>query len=157
MAGKSQTRGFRQVRTIRAAQEISFRKSDVFFLILYSGFIFFLSTRPAPAPSYVLFPHIDKLFHAIEYSVLGCLWLRVLSRVYPEGRGLKAPIFSLIICLIYSAADESLQRLVPSRLSSAGDALADGAGAAIAIGVIRWARGRSVRRTGRKVSRASGL
>jgi len=89
--------------------------------------------------------------------VLGCLWLRVLSRVYPEGRGLKAPIFSLIICLTYSAADESLQRLVPSRLSSAGDALADGAGAAIAIGVIRWARGRSVRRTGRKVSRASGL
>ena len=29
--------------------------------------------------------------------------------------------------------------------------------AAIAIGVIRWARGRSVRRTERKVSRASGL
>ena len=157
MAGKSQTRGFRQVRNIGAAQTVSLRKSDVFFLFLYSGFIFFLSTRPAPAPSYILFPHIDKLFHAIEYGVLGWLWFRVLGRAGPEGRGLKAPLLSLIICLIYAAADESLQRLAPNRLSSAGDVLADGAGAAIAIGLGRWARGRGVRKAGGKLSRASGL
>jgi len=89
--------------------------------------------------------------------VLGWLWVRVLSRVGPEGWGLKAPLLSLIICLIYAAVDESLQRLVPNRLSSAGDLLADGAGAAIAIGLGRWARGRGVRKTGSKVSRAPGL
>ena len=89
--------------------------------------------------------------------MLGWLWFRVLGRSGPEGRGLKAPVLSLIICLIYAAADESLQRLVPNRLSSAGDLLADGAGAAIAIGLGRWARARGVRKAGRKLSRASGL
>ena len=157
MAGEPQAGGLRQVRLVKVAQNLSFRKSDGLILFLYSGFIFSLSAQPdlAPSfiPSFIFFAHFDKLFHAVEFGVLGYLWLRALGRAGLDGRAMKAAILSLIICLIYAVADESLQSLVPNRIPSVGDLFADGAGAALAIGVGQWVR----RRRGLRGERAKLL
>ncbi len=157
MAGEPQAGGLRQVRRVKVAQNLSFRKSDGLILFLFSGFIFSLSAQPdlAPSfiPSFIFFAHFDKLFHAVEFGVLGYLWLRAFGRAGLEGppldgRAMKAAILSLIICLIYAVADESLQSLVPNRIPSVGDLFADGAGAALAIGVGQWVRRRRGLRKG---------
>ena len=149
---------------MKVAQNLSFRKSDGLILFLYSGLIFSLSAQSDPAPSFFIpFAHFDKLFHAVEFGVLGTLWLRALGRAGLDGppldgRGMKAAILSLIICLIYAVADESLQSLVPNRTPSLGDLFADGAGAALAIGVGQWVRRRrGLRGEMAKLSRRAAL
>lgn len=127
------------------AQTISLRKTDIFALLIYSSLIFYLSSQSDPAPVIVPFldiPHLDKLFHATEYGVLGLLWFRVLRKVDFHNLNAVVPIISIFICLVYAVLDESLQQFVPNRMSSIGDLLADAIGASLAVGIgqVTWHR-----------------
>lgn len=42
----------------------------------YTGLIFWLASSTRPIPGMDLFPHMDKLFHGVEYLPYGVLWIR---------------------------------------------------------------------------------
>ena len=120
------------------ARTIPLPKTDIFALLIYSSLIFYLSSQSDPAPAIVPFLdilHLDKLFHATEYGVLGLLWFRVLRKVDFRNPNAMVPVISIFICLMYALLDEFLQRFVPNRMSSMGDLVADGIGASLAVGI----------------------
>lgn len=120
------------------ARTILLPKTDIFVLFIYSSLIFYLSSQSDPAPtvvSFLDFPQADKVFHAMEYAVLGVLWFRVLLRVDFHNPSVLVPVVSVLICLGYAVLDEFLQQYVPNRMSSMGDLVADGIGACLAVGI----------------------
>jgi VanZ family protein len=80
----------------------------------------------------VVDPVPDKVAHAAAYAALGVLCLRAchggLQRLRPG-----ATLLALGLTLGYGALDEWHQSFVPRRRASAGDWLADAAGAALAL------------------------
>ena len=97
------------------------------------GLIFFLSSLSNP-PTPLRFAHADKVVHAGLYGGL-CATL-LLAGLPPAG--------ALAAASAYGASDEFHQRFVPGRDCSAGDWLADSAGAAAAAaGAWAWRRRRS--------------
>ena len=103
----------------------SYRK----LLIIYSVLILFVSSIPGNSiPRFVLLSW-DKLFHIIEYSILGFLSVRSFN-----SKSIKNMINISIICLCFAVFDEIWQSFVPGRFSSALDVIADGIG--IIIGII---------------------
>lgn len=105
----------------------------------WMGLIFFLSHQPSlPTPS--LFPHQDKLFHAVTYGVLGLL----LQGGLPDtpGRWLLA----WLMASLYGCSDEIHQLFVPGRSADLLDLLADSAGALLgARGAMMFSRTRQWR------------
>ncbi|MFQ5692535.1 MAG: VanZ family protein [Nitrospinota bacterium] len=126
-------------------RRLSFRRIDTLVLLLYSGLIFYLSSRTQPVPflaPFAIFPHADKVFHATEYALLASLWLGALRRAGVGGPEAAAPSITFAICVLYALSDEFFQGFIPGRSSSAGDLLADGTGAALAIGIWQGLRAR---------------
>ena len=103
----------------------SYRK----LLIIYGVLILSVSSIPGISiPRFVLLSW-DKLFHIIEYSILGFLSVRSFN-----SKSIKNMINISIICLCFAVFDEIWQSFVPGRFSSALDVIADGIG--IIIGII---------------------
>lgn len=91
-------------------------------LLGYACVILFLSSRPAPA-----FPRWDipdKIVHTAEYSLLGLLLIRLLSREL-QWKGRKLWITTLFGVAIFGLADETLQSFIPSRHFEIFDIMAD--------------------------------
>jgi VanZ family protein len=107
-------------------------------LLGYAALVLFLSTQPAP--KLPRFDISDKFIHVVEYTAMGMLLFRLVSREYQ----LKGPTLWLTHILILAAfafGDELLQSFIPSREMSLLDWLADMAGGiigAIAYSSIRW-------------------
>jgi VanZ family protein len=76
-----------------------------------------------------------KLVHMAEYGLLWWLWWRAL------GRGPAWP--AAAIAIAYAASDELHQHFVAGRHGTPVDVAIDAAGIAIAIGLVRWRRGRA--------------
>ena len=103
----------------------SYRK----LLLIYGVLILSVSSIPGNSiPRFVLLSW-DKLFHIIEYSILGFLSVRSFN-----SKSIKNMINISIICLCIAVFDEIWQSFVPGRFSSALDVIADGIG--IIIGII---------------------
>jgi len=99
--------------------------------ILYVAVIFFVSAQPRlrpPAP----FAHVDKVYHAIEYLLLGLLLARAFRGLLPGHRPLVLALLALSIGVMIGTADELFQSTVPGRDSSALDLLADTGGLVLA-------------------------
>lgn len=93
-------------------------------VLAYMGLIFILSSQPSiPIPP--LFAQQDKLFHFLEYSGLAFLIAHATGRGSPRKRFWIA----LGLAAVYAITDETHQRFVPGRDSSAADWLADTVGA----------------------------
>lgn len=113
-----------------------FRFLCIVMALGWMGLIFFLSHQPSlPAPS--LFPHQDKLFHAVTYGVLGFLF---------QG-GLPATprrwMLAWLMASLYGCSDEIHQMFVPGRSADPLDLLADSAGALLgARGALMFSRTR---------------
>jgi VanZ family protein len=93
--------------------------------------IFFQSAYP-PLEQIPSWPNIDKLLHLCVYGLLGVLICRALSTIRP----LNANRWRLLVCAVvlttlYGLSDEWHQSLVPERIASAADLLADFAGALV--------------------------
>jgi len=103
----------------------SYRK----LLIIYGVLILSVSSIPGNSiPRFILLSW-DKLFHIIEYSILGFLSVRSF-----DSKSIKNMINISIICLCFAILDETWQSFIPGRFSSGLDVIADGIG--IVIGSI---------------------
>ena len=99
-------------------------------VVLYTLFIFWLSSAPRDMPVILRWPGGDKVVHLGEYTPLGVLLLRAFSRFQlPAAFATGAMIGGL---------DEMFQGFVPTRHVSAWDYLADVTGIAIGLLIYRW-------------------
>ena len=98
-------------------------------LIAYILLIISVSSIPGHSiPRFVLFSW-DKLFHLVEYGILGYLAVNSF-----RARS-KDQVFVIIIsCLGFACFDELWQSLIPGRFPSGLDIIADGIG--ITVGTI---------------------
>ena len=96
--------------------------------LLYMALIFVVSSMkqpPFPMPEFEWFT-IDKLYHFIEYAILGGLVARAFLKAKPSVVpsqlvwGLAA-----VLSILYGASDEWHQTFVPGRLATVADWVAD--------------------------------
>lgn len=98
--------------------------------------VIFIQSAYPPVEQISTWPHIDKLLHLCVYGMLGALIYRALSTIGP----LSAARWRLLVCTVllttlYGLSDEWHQSFVPGRDASAGDLLADFAGALVGSAV----------------------
>ncbi len=106
----------------------------------FLSFIFEFFSNECPIPILSLF--IDKLFHAGIYGLLGLLFYLSLRE---SGIYRHLFLLSVVLAVGYGVTDEFHQSFVPGRFASAGDLLADLAGALIgglAAGILVSVRNR---------------
>ena len=106
---------------------------DNFTLFAYCAMIFWLSGRESiPAPD--LFPHMDKLYHAGAYLVMGIFAWRCFKH------SIKSPVLlsiaSIMFCSLYGLSDEWHQSFVAGRCADINDWFADSLGAVIGVGMM---------------------
>ena len=106
------------------------------FALAWMALIFYLSSQPAIDIT-PLFPHQDKVFHAVIYGVLAVALLGSM-RHHPDGYRYRQVAIAVLLATLYGLSDEFHQSFVPGRSPEAGDVLADAAGALLATLVFRW-------------------
>lgn len=97
-----------------------------------------LSYLPAPELG---FDWQDKIYHAIEYAMLGFLLHRAFFSQKNQFFKRYAGILAWLLGSLYAISDEIHQYFVPGRSADIGDVLADVAGISIILlllGLIRW-------------------
>ena len=96
--------------------------------LLYMALIFAISSMkqpPLPMPEFEWLT-IDKIYHFIEYTILGGLVARAFLKAKPSVVpsqlvwGLAA-----VLSILYGASDEWHQTFVPGRLATVADWVAD--------------------------------
>jgi len=97
--------------------------------------VWIVSSLPhVPVPSFLRFLHADKLLHFLGYVVLGG------SALFGAGTRplVRNALLAWALVAIWGAADEWHQSFVPGREASAGDFVADVAGAALGVSLLAW-------------------
>ena len=112
--------------------------------LAWMGIIYYLSaqsTLPGP-PESLLNTLLKKGAHFGVYAGLAFWWWRALCsarRTSPERLSNGAVlVLAFILTVLYAASDEFHQSFTPSRHPSLWDVLLDAAGAAAALGLLRW-------------------
>ena len=99
------------------------------------GCIFYFSSQEdVPLP--YLFPGIDKLLHAAEYSVLGLLLIRALHKECPHQGFTVLKFLALFIAVSYGLSDEFHQGFLSRRTVDFFDWCADSFGSALGVFVV---------------------
>lgn len=116
-------------------------------LVLYAALIIFVSSL-----SHLKSPEIgpfslDKLAHTAEYALLAFLMVRSFSQLAAFRRWSSAALVSLLILVIFAAADEYHQKFVAGRNADGFDLLADIFGGSVVI-LIYYLRLRGKRQEG---------
>lgn len=94
-------------------------------VVVFCLVIFLLSSIPG---SSIPFPkRFNKLYHFLEYAVLGALLFPAVRSSFGLG-GAKAVMVAFAFSLLYGISDEWYQSFVPGRFASLGDVVADGLG-----------------------------
>ena len=99
--------------------------------LLFGYIIIIISVSSIPGhsmPRFILFSW-DKLFHVVEYSILGYLAVNSFRAISKDQ-----VMVVIISCLGFACFDELWQSLIPGRVSSGLDIIADGIG--ITVGAI---------------------
>jgi VanZ family protein len=108
-------------------------------VVIWIGVIVGLSSIPGLGQSRQPFVGADKVVHAIEYGVLGFLFLRALR--VSHAASWRAVLLAVLFGVAVGTCDELYQRRVPGRTSDPRDAVADGIGAALGgLLRLRWQR-----------------
>ena len=95
-----------------------------FPLVLYSGIIFYISSRPNLKPPLEGFS-IDKIFHLGEYIPFGFLLARAFWGLKQQISDKKLTLIAILGSCLYGMSDEYHQSFVPGRFASGLDVLAD--------------------------------
>lgn len=99
------------------------------------GLIFYASSMNGEQVPEIDIPGIDKLFHFIEYLILGFLLARALSRSSANVNYRHIFISAVLISSFYGLSDEFHQRFVPGRTCDIFDFLSDLIGSSIGAGL----------------------
>ena len=107
--------------------------------LLYMALIFAISSMkqpPLPMPEFEWLT-IDKLYHFIEYAILGGLLARAFLKAKPSVVPSKL-IWGLaaMLSILYGASDEWHQTFVPGRLATLADWVADALGSIAGVLVV---------------------
>ena len=70
-------------------------------------------------------PNIDKLFHFVEYFILGALLVRAFANSSDKANFKLILLLSILIASIYGALDEFHQRFIPGRSPEIFDIFSD--------------------------------
>ena len=92
-----------------------------------------LSATPSSDLPKIDVPYADKIFHVVEYFVLGVLLIRAFDKTGFKVGLAKLTVLAIIISLCYGVLDELYQRSIPDRVCDLFDFIADSAGAIIGI------------------------
>lgn len=117
-------------------------------MILVMGTIFYFSHQPADSLDLPLFPHADKLIHAIIYGFLAGT---VIYALLPHSSGWRPVSFFLVVmlvCLSYGVLDEFHQRFIPGRDPDILDIVADGVGSLIVCCIWFFTQAKASEQTG---------
>jgi VanZ family protein len=104
---------------------------------VYMAGLFYLSSQPT-LPAADLTP--DWTQHGVAYAGLALVALRAVTGARWSGVGIWTLAIAWIIAVAYGVSDEVHQTFVPSRTADVRDVIADGVGAALALGAA-WAWG----------------
>jgi VanZ family protein len=106
--------------------------------LAWMGLIFFLSAQPdlPQVPGLWLDTLLKKTGHALGYSILAWLYLRLLRGRFHRATAARAASFSLAV--LYALSDEYHQSFVPGRNGTLWDVVVDGVGACGAMLLDRW-------------------
>jgi VanZ family protein len=111
-------------------------------MILCGGAILAVSSVPnlrAPQVKEIAF---DKIAHFVEYAIFAFLTFRSFSNwpwIMRRGRGW---LFAALFLIVFAVFDEVYQHLIPGRLASAYDVLADLCGALLVLAFFELRRRR---------------
>jgi VanZ family protein len=109
-------------------------------VLVYVAAIITLSAQPRLRPP-VEFQNADKLYHVLEYLVLGVLLARAFRATSPADRPVRPVILAVVVGVAFGAFDEYFQSFVPGRISSVRDLIADAVGVTFAqVGYLFAAR-----------------
>jgi len=98
---------------------------------LYAGFIFALSALShPPVPGWDL-PHLDKVYHSVEYAFLAFLLIRALHKTRRTHSGARLIYWGVALTVFYGLTDELHQAFTPGRVMSIYDLMADAVGASV--------------------------
>lgn len=101
-------------------------------LIMAMGGIFYMSHQPGDSFSLPDIVNIDKLLHALAYTVLGLTFLYALPLPWRQRYRVLAGSAAMLFCLFYGITDEFHQSFIPGRFASGADILADVSGGCLA-------------------------
>jgi VanZ family protein len=97
---------------------------------LYAGGIFVLSSLShPPLVSTWELPHLDKLYHAIEYGGLTFVLIHALCLTCASRASTGIVLGAAVLAIAYGASDEFHQAFTPYRTMSAYDLVANAMGA----------------------------
>ena len=98
-------------------------KFFVFLLIIYSGIIFYVSSKPMPAESgMVALPYFDKILHGFEFFFFALLFFLSLP---DRGESYLHLSVVIIVSAVYGGFIELYQSRIPTRSMSIADWYAD--------------------------------
>ncbi|OGX00451.1 MAG: hypothetical protein A3I73_02425 [Omnitrophica bacterium RIFCSPLOWO2_02_FULL_45_16] len=104
-------------------------------VVIWMAFIFlFSSIKSEDIPEFNV-PNIDKLFHSMEYFILGALLFKALSNSIANPNLIYILSASILIASLYGATDEFHQRFISGRSCDFFDLLTDVIGSAIGAGL----------------------
>ncbi len=105
--------------------------------VIYAALIFYLSSRSSIDLGPEI-PHIDKLYHALIYSVFAVLLWRAFHYASPAPFKKRAILFALIFTILFGISDEWHQFYVAFRHADIFDLLFDSVGASLALISVSW-------------------
>jgi VanZ family protein len=100
-------------------------------VLLYITAIGVVSAQPRLRPP-VRFAHSDKIWHVLEYGLLGVLLARAFRATFTTARLATCSLLAVLCGTGVAAADERFQATVPGRISSVYDVAADSVGLILA-------------------------
>lgn len=104
-------------------------------MLLWMGIIFYSSSLPADQMPKIELPNIDKLFHLVEYLILGFLLARAFIHSLTNPNYIYIFVAAVGIALLYGASDEFHQSFVSGRYCDIMDMILDLMGAAMGAGL----------------------
>jgi hypothetical protein len=99
---------------------------------LYAGALFVLSSRSNPCLAFTWdLPHLDKLYHALEYSGLTCLLIRALCLTCLTRPAAALRLWGVVLAVSDGSLDEFHQTFIPGRMMSLLEIFGDATGASV--------------------------
>lgn len=109
-------------------------------VIVYAGFLFFLSSLSLPLPlPFAPVVGLDKVTHLMAYGLLSYLLFRALHVTFHRAALWRIALAAAVLATLYGASDEVHQLYVPNRQTEILDLVADGIGAFLMAGIC-WMR-----------------